>query len=69
MYEPFCGSGSTIIAAETIGRACFAMEIDPGYCDVTVQRWQEATGEAAVLAGEDRTFEDIAAARQRDVAA
>jgi DNA modification methylase len=69
VYEPFCGSGSTIIAAETIGRACFAMEIDPGYCDVTVQRWQEATGEAAVLAGEDRTFEDIAAARQRDVAA
>ena len=69
VYEPFCGSGSTIIAAETIGRACFAMEIDPGYCDVTVQRWQEATGEAAVLAREDRTFEDIAAARQRDVAA
>jgi len=66
VYEPFCGSGSTIIAAETIGRACFAMEIDPGYCDVTVQRWQEATGEAAVLAVEDRVFADIAAARGAD---
>jgi DNA modification methylase len=69
VYEPFCGSGSTIIAAETIGRTCFAMDIDPGYCDVAVQRWQEATGEAAVLAGEDRTFEDIATVRRRDVAA
>ena len=66
VYEPFCGSGSTIIAAETIGRACFAMEIDPGYCDVTVQRWQEATGEAAVLAVEDRVFADVAAARGAD---
>jgi hypothetical protein len=66
VYEPFCGSGSTIIAAETIGRTCCAMEIDPGYCDVTVQRWQEATGEAAVLAVEDRVFADVAAARGAD---
>ncbi|WP_439580364.1 site-specific DNA-methyltransferase, partial [Elioraea sp.] len=66
VYEPFCGSGSTIIAAETIGRACFAMEIDPGYCDVTVERWQEVTGEAAVLAGEDRVFSDVAAMRGND---
>jgi DNA modification methylase len=66
VYEPFCGSGSTIIAAETIGRTCFAMDIDPGYCDVAVQRWQEATGEAAVLADEDRTFAAIAAVRGAD---
>jgi DNA modification methylase len=63
VYEPFCGSGSTIIAAETKGRACFAMEIDPRYVDVAIRRWQAFTGQAAVLAGEDRAFDDIAAAR------
>jgi DNA modification methylase len=63
IYEPFCGSGSTIIAAETAGRSCLAMEIDPGYVDVTLTRWEAMTGDPAVLAGEDRTFEDIAAAR------
>jgi DNA modification methylase len=63
VYEPFCGSGSTIIAAETTGRACFAMEIDPRYVDVAIRRWQVFTGQAAVLAGEDRVFDDIAAAR------
>jgi len=62
IYEPFCGSGTTMIAAETVGRACLAMELDPGYCDVIVRRWQEFTGKAAVLDGEDRVFDDIAAA-------
>jgi DNA modification methylase len=64
IYEPFCGSGSTIIAAETTGRHCLAMEIDPGYCDVTLARWEAMTGEPAVLDGEDRTFVDIAQARR-----
>jgi DNA modification methylase len=63
VYDPFAGSGSTIVAAETTGRICVAMEIDPRYVDVAVRRWQGFTGEAAVLAGEDRVFEDIAAAR------
>jgi DNA modification methylase len=63
VYEPFSGSGSTIIAAETTGRACFAMEIDPRYVDVAIGRWQAFAGQAAVLAGEDRVFNDIAAAR------
>ena len=63
VYDPFSGSGSTIVAAETTGRICVAMEIDPRYVDVAVRRWQGFTGEAAVLAGEDRVFEDIAAAR------
>lgn len=48
VYEPFSGSGSTLIAAETTGRACFAMELDPRYCDVAVQRWQKFTGKEAV---------------------
>ena len=54
IYEPFCGSGSTIIAAETTGRRCYAMELDPRYVDVTIQRWQSLTGVAALLAGGDR---------------
>ena len=40
ILDPFCGSGSTIIAAEQLGRVCFAAEIDPKYCDVIVKRWE-----------------------------
>jgi DNA modification methylase len=59
VYEPFCGSGSTIIAAETTGRICCAMDVDARYVDVAVRRWQAFTGRTAVLAGEDRGFEDM----------
>jgi DNA modification methylase len=48
VIDPFVGSGSMVIAAESLNRRCFAMEIDPGYCDVTVQRWEEATGGKAM---------------------
>ena len=44
IYEPFAGSGSTLIAAETMGRKCMAMELDPAYCDVIVKRWEAFTG-------------------------
>lgn len=47
VYEPFAGSGTTLIAAETVGRSCFAMEVDPGYCDVVVERWEAFTGNKA----------------------
>ena len=63
IYEPFSGSGTTIIAAEMTARRCLAMEIDPAYCDVALLRWQLLTGRRAVLDGEDRVFNDIAAAR------
>jgi DNA modification methylase len=43
-YDPFVGSGTTIIAAEKLNRRCFAIEIDPGYCDVVVERWEQFTG-------------------------
>jgi DNA modification methylase len=49
-YEPFCGSGTTLIAAEQLGRKCYGMEISPQYCDVIVRRWENLTGETAVLA-------------------
>ncbi len=64
VYEPFCGSGTTIIAAETVGRVCLAMEISPDYCDVAVLRWQQLTGEVAVLDGDGQTFNTIATARK-----
>lgn len=50
LYEPFCGSGTTIIAAEQLGRKCYGMEISPNYCDVIVRRWENLTGKKAVLA-------------------
>ncbi len=50
IYEPFCSSGTQLVAAERTGRRCFAMELDPAYCDVAVRRWEIATGKVAVLA-------------------
>jgi DNA modification methylase len=47
LYEPFCGSGTTIIAAEQLNRRCFGMEISPQYCDVIVKRWETLTNQVA----------------------
>jgi DNA modification methylase len=63
VLDSFGGSGTTMIAAERLGRRAVLIEIDPAYADVIVRRWQEATGQAAVLDGEDRTFADVAATR------
>jgi len=49
VYEPFCGTGTTIIAAERLGRSCLAVELEPRYVDVAVKRWQDFTGQAALL--------------------
>ena len=48
-YEPFCGSGTTLIAAEQLGRKCYGMEISSAYCDVIVKRWETLTGKKAKL--------------------
>jgi DNA modification methylase len=58
VYEPFSGSGTTIIAAEMIGRACHAIELSPDYVDVAVKRWQDFAGKHAVLDGDNRSFDD-----------
>jgi hypothetical protein len=47
IFEPFCGSGTTLIAAEQLGRKCYGMEISPAYCDVIVKRWETLTGKKA----------------------
>ena len=68
VYEPFLGSGTTLAAAELTERVCCGMEMDPKYVDVIVQRWQTISGEKAKLDGDGRTFEEIAAERQKAAA-
>ena len=63
VYEPFSGSGSCIIAAETCGRHCHAVELDPAYVDVAVLRWQAFTGREAVLEATGESFAAVSAAR------
>ena len=49
VFEPFCGTGTTIIAAERLERKCLAVELEPIYCDIAVRRWEEFTGLKAAL--------------------
>ena len=63
VYEPFCGSGTALIAAETTGRVCLGIEIDPRYCDVIVGRWQKLTGGKAVLESDGRAFDELSTSR------
>ncbi|ACI91956.1 ParB domain protein nuclease [Afipia carboxidovorans OM5] len=58
-YEPFCGSGSQIMAGEANDRRVYAMEISPAYVDVAIERWQAATGKNAILDGDGRTFAEV----------
>ena len=63
VYDPFLGSGTTLIAAQLTDRICYGLEIDPRYADVIVTRWQKLTGEEARLESDGRTFDVIAAER------
>ena len=62
VYEPFCGSGTTLIAAEMTGRACHAVELSPAYVDVAVARWQAFTGQQAVREVDGLPFPNTEAA-------
>lgn len=68
VYEPFCGSGTTMIAAEMEGRHAYCIELSETYCDVIVKRWEAFTGASAVLEGDGRTFDEIAAQRNQEAA-
>lgn len=57
-FEPFSGSGTTIIACQKLNRRCFAMEISEKYVDVAVRRWQDFTGQDAILESTGETFND-----------
>jgi len=56
IFEPFSGSGTTIIASEQTGRRCYAMELSPHYVDVAVRRWQQFTGQTAILESTGKPF-------------
>jgi DNA modification methylase len=56
LYEPFAGSGTSIIAAAQLQRICYAMEISPSYCDLIVKRWEDFTGNTAVCHPSDAHF-------------
>ena len=59
VFDPFGGSGTTLIAAEKTGRHASLIELDPKYVDVIVRRWQEFTGETAVLESSGQSFDDL----------
>jgi DNA modification methylase len=63
VYEPFMGSGTTLIAAETTERICYGVELNPVYVDVAIERWQAFTGEDAVLADSGESFTSLKSKR------
>lgn len=69
IYDPFGGSGSTLIACEQGGQTAYLMELSPGFVDATVKRWQSFAGAEATLESDGRTFNEIAAERQPKAAA
>ena len=64
VLDPFSGSGSTLIACEKTGRRARLLELDPKYCDVIIRRFQDYAGKAAILDGDGRSYEEIAARRE-----
>jgi DNA modification methylase len=69
ILDPFCGSGTILIAAEKIGRRARAIELDPKYVDVAIRRWEQYTGKTALLALWGDTFDAVSEARLGNVAA
>jgi hypothetical protein len=65
VYDPFCGHGTMIIAAEMTGRACHAIELNPPHGDVAIRRWQDFTGQEAILNGAGQSFDAIDNERYR----
>ena len=63
IVDLYLGSGTTLIAAEQLGRRCVGLELEPRYVDVIVRRWQKLTGKAAILDGTDQTFAEVEEAR------
>jgi DNA modification methylase len=64
VLDCFAGGGTILIAAEKTKRRAAAIEIDPIYCDLSIERWQAFTGKAAVLADTGQTFAEVAAERR-----
>ncbi|EKS31804.1 site-specific DNA-methyltransferase [Afipia clevelandensis] len=67
VLDPFMGSGTTILAAEKVGRKAYGAEIDPLYVDVAIRRWQDFTKRDAILGSTGQTFDEVAAERSRRI--
>lgn len=63
VLDPFGGSGSTLMASETLGMAARLIELSPAYVDVIVKRWREYTGREAILSGSNAGFDEVAVDR------
>jgi hypothetical protein len=68
VFEPYCGSGTLMIACENLGRACLAIELNPAYVDLTVRRWEKFAGKKATLQGTKQTFDQIVKTRSKAAA-
>ena len=68
IYDPFLGSGTSLIAAEMTGRVCYGLELNPAYVDVVVRRWQLFTGRAARHQASGQSFDEHAARQDHDQA-
>jgi DNA modification methylase len=68
VFDPFLGSGTALAAADLTERVCYGIELDPKYVDVIVMRWQSLTHMKATLDGDGRSFDEIAAERQKAAA-
>lgn len=66
VLDSFLGSGSTLLAAERVGRICYGIELAPEFVDVAVRRWQRHTGERAVLEASSKTFDELASSAEAD---
>ncbi|RXG85153.1 site-specific DNA-methyltransferase [Bradyrhizobium zhanjiangense] len=63
VLDPFLGSGTSLLAAERVGRKAYGMEIDPLYVDTAIRRWQDVTRRDAILAATGQTFDEVTAER------
>jgi DNA modification methylase len=66
IYDPFLGSGTSLIAAEMSGRVCYGLELDPAYVDVVVRRWQRFTGREATHQASGDAFDERARSQECD---
>jgi DNA modification methylase len=65
VLDGFLGSGSTLLAAERVGRICYGLEIDPAYVDVAIRRWQTYTGDVAVHVKSGKSFDEVAVSKEK----
>lgn len=68
VLDCFCGSGTTLIAAEKSGRVGYGIELDPAYVDVAIQRWQKVSGKDAIHADTGQSFVEVAQVRAANAA-